>query len=282
MKAMITGMQGFVGAHLRMALEDNGIEVIGYDIKSGQDVTNYEQVRNFLDKERPDYIYHLAAQAYVPESRNNPHRTYHVNLFGTLNILEAVRQLGISPKILIAGSSEEYGNTEELYPLSHYALSKIGQDLLGQLYNKVDGLHVVRTRAFNHTGPGRGEMYAESSWAKQIVEIENGKREYLEHGNLQTVRNYNDVRDVVRGYMLAIDSEPGWYNICSDDNPTMQDVLDMLISLSTSKIEVKENRSLFRAGDFSFIPPKCTLPGYGPKYSLLQTMSDLINYWRVK
>ncbi len=280
MVAFCTGNEGFVGKHFTKELEKQGIGWVGFDKKNGQDITNYEQVRTTLDLLRPDYIFHLAAQAFVPESRTNPHRTYQVNLYGALNILEAVRQLGIKPKIMLCGTSEEYGDDTEIHPKSHYAISKAAQDYMGQMYAEVDGLHVVRTRAFNHTGPGRGEMYADSSWAKQIVEIERGQREYLEHGDLSTIRNYNDVRDIVRGYVMAINSEPGWYNICSKENPTMQEILDILIAKSECKIKTKVNTSLFRPDDFSFVPPKCTLKGYKPKYSLEQTVEDVLSFWR--
>lgn len=242
-----------------------------------------------MDKVRPDYIYHLAAQAFVPESFQNPQRAFEVNTIGSLNLLEAVRQLGLKSKILLAGTSEEYGEgevTEEsmLVPASPYAISKMSMDMLGQLYAKSYGMNVVVTRAFNHTGPGRGEMYAESSWAKQIVEIENGKRKLLEHGNLESVRNYTDVRDIVKAYILAIDLPSDVYNICSDQNVSMQHVLDSLIHQSTKKIETKVNSSLYRPHDFSFKKPNCekfkTLTGWKAQNDLAKTLHDLLEYWR--
>ena len=194
MRALITGQSGFVGQHLQAYLEELGDDIIGCDC----DIRNYEDLRNLLDDTRPTHIFHLAAQAAPAESFTNPRRAFEVNTIGSLNLLEAVRQLGIKPKILLAGTSEEYGNGEvdeesKLQPQNPYAISKVAMDLLAQLYTKSYGMHVVVTRAFNHTGPGRGEMYAESSFAKQIVEIENGERQYLEHGNLKSIRNYTDV-----------------------------------------------------------------------------------------
>ncbi len=289
MISLITGINGFVGQHLKKLLEEQGKKVIGFDIKDGQDLRNFEQVRNFLDKYRPDEIYHLAAQAYVPESVMNPVRTFVVNTIGSINMLETVRQLGIKPKIHFAGTSEEYGpgeNTEEslVHPQSPYAISKLAMDYMGQYYTKAFGLHVVITRAFNHTGPGRGEMYAESSWAKQMAEIEQGKRKYLWHGNLESTRNYSDVRDIVRAYTMAINLDPGVYNICSNDNLKMQQVLEILKSHAKVEIPTKFNKSLGRPSDFSFKPPSCTkfkeLSKWKPVVPIERTFKDLLNYWR--
>jgi GDP-4-dehydro-6-deoxy-D-mannose reductase len=294
MKAIIFGSEGFVGKHLGEYLINQGWEAKGFNLRGGQNILDAEQVRNVLDIERPDAIFHLAAQAYVPESFVNPKRAIEVNVLGSLNILEAVRQLGIKPKIHLAGTSEEYGDslygdgdtTEETLPnpQSPYAISKLAMDHLGQLYAKSYGLHIVVTRAFNHTGPSRGEMYAESSWAKQIAEIELGRRVVLEHGNLESVRNYTDVRDIVRAYSLAIDLPSGVYNICSDQNVSMHDVLDTLIDLSPNPIPTKTNKALYRPADFSFKTPSCErfvgLTSWSPEIPLATTLKDLLEYWR--
>lgn len=284
-KAFITGGKGFVGTHLGNYLEGLGWDGVNYD----GDIRNYEELRNALDTYRPTHIFHLAAQAYVPESFANPKRTFEVNTIGSLNLLEAVRQLGIKPKILLAGTSEEYGdgNVDEKStprPKSPYAISKLAMDYLGQLYTRSYGMHVVVTRAFNHAGPGRGEMYAESSFAKQIVNIENGTQEILEHGNLESIRNYTDVRDIVRAYRLAVELKPGVYNICSDNNVSMQWILNTLISLSPSNIQTKVNQALYRPSDFSFKEPSCEkfkeLTNWRTEYNLSQTLEDILNHWR--
>lgn len=296
MKAIVTGSEGFVGRHLARYLLEQGWEAKGFNLRDGLDILNYEQVRNVLDIERPDAIFHLAAQAYVPESFSNPKRTFEVNTIGSLNILEAIRQLGIKTRIHLAGTSEEYGDaqygkgkiTEEALPnpLSPYAISKLAMDHLGRLYAKSYGLQVVVTRAFNHAGPGRGEMYAESSFAKQIVEIELGRRKFVEHGNLESVRNYTDVRDIVRAYVMAINLEPGIYNICSNQSVTMQQIMDMLIKSSKKKIETKVNPALYRPSDFSFKVPSCKkfhrLTGWKPEIRLETTMGDVLQWWREK
>lgn len=293
-KALVIGSAGFVGKHLESHLQKWAWEVSGFNLRDGLDILNYEQVRNTLDVVRPDAIFHLAAQAYVPESFQNPKRTLEVNTIGSLNVLEAVRQLGIKPKILLAGTSEEYGDaqygegkiTEEALPnpLSPYAISKLAMDHLGRLYAKSYGMNVVVTRAFNHAGPGRGEMYAESSFAKQIVEVELSMRGEVEHGNLESIRNYTDVRDIVRAYVLAVDLPSDVYNICSDESVTMQEIMDMLIDKSNDEIFTKVNPALYRPADFSFKTPNCdkfkTLTGWKTEYSLEQTMADVLDYWR--
>lgn len=296
MKAIISGSEGFVGKHLTQHLKELGWEVKGFDKAFGHDLLNYEQLRDALDIERPDAIFHLAAQAYVPESFQNPKRTFEVNTIGSLNLLEAVRQLGIKTRVHLAGTSEEYGDaqygrgkiTEEASPnpLSPYAISKLAMDHLGRLYAKSYGMHIVITRAFNHAGPGRGEMYAESAFAKQIVEVELGRRDVVEHGNLESIRNYTDVRDIVRAYALAIDLPSGVYNICSDQSVSMQEIMDMLIKSAKTKIKTEVNPAFYRPSDFSFKTPSCKkftkLTGWKPEYKLEQTMADVLQTWREK
>lgn len=279
---LITGSKGFVGQYLSEI-----VEAEGFNLSDGQDIRDFEMIRNKLDELRPKRIFHLAAQAYLPESHANPNRVMQTNTMGALNILEAVRQLGIRPRILLVGSSEEYSagpNSEDDLPepTSPYAVSKLAATNLGMMYARTYGMDVVVTRAFNHTGPGRGEMYAESSWAKQIAEIEICKRKFLEHGDLQHIRNYTDVRDVVEAYKLALDLPSGIYNICSDNSITMDGVLRKLIGMAHNNIPTKQ--TIHRQGDFSFREPSCKkfqkLTDWKPKHTLDQTLSDLLQYWR--
>lgn len=290
-KAIVTGSAGFVGTYLGQHLTEQGWEAKGFNLRDGLNILDYEQVRNVLDIERPDAIFHLAAQAFIPESFQNPKRTFEVNTIGSLNILEAVRQLGLKTKIHMAGTSEEYGDGSpkedaHLEPKSPYAISKMAMDQLGQLYAKSYGMNVVVTRAFNHTGPNRGEQYAESAFAKQIAEVEVGKREVVQHGNLESIRNYTDVRDVVMAYALAIDLPSGVYNICSDKHVTMQEVMDTLIKLSGKKVKTEVNPALYRPYDFSFRKPNCKkfrkLTGWKPEIKLEQSLGELLDFWRAK
>lgn len=291
MRAVITGQQGFVGQYLMKQLREDSVTTYGFDMRHKQDIRHFEGVRNYLDRVRPDYIYHLAAQAFVPESFHNPRRTFEVNLMGSLNILEAVRQLGLKTKILLAGTSEEYGDGEAsedamLEPTSPYAVSKLAMDHLGRMYAKAYGMNVVITRAFNHTGAGRGEMYAESSFAKQIVEVERGVRSVVYHGNLESIRNYTDVRDIVKAYQAAIELPSGVYNICSDQSVTMQDVLTLLISKSEAEIKTEVDPNLYRPIDFSFRPPNCDklreLTGWKAEIPLAETAENILDWWREK
>lgn len=296
MKALVIGSKGFVGTHLVKYLEDEGINVAHFNLRDGQNILDYELVRNTLDVLRPNYIFHLAAQAFVPESFTNPRRTFEVNTIGSLNVLEAAKQLQIKTRIHLAGTSEEYGGAmngegvvDELTlpePSSPYAVSKMAMDYLGQVYSRAHGLEVVTTRAFNHAGAGRGEMYAESAFAKQIVECELGMREVVEHGNLASIRNYTDVRDVVRAYRLAVDLPSGVYNICSDNSITMQELMDLLIKNAKVEITTKVNEALYRPGDFSFKTPSCDkfvkLTNWQPVFSLEETMQAVLQSWRDK
>lgn len=290
-KYLVTGSRGFVGSHLVHYLEEQGHNVHGFDLKNGQDFRKYEDIRLAIDTIRPDGIFHIGALAYVPESFLDPIRAIETNTIGSLNILTAVRNIGLKTKIHFCGSSEEYGDSPALVtedslpdPLSPYAVSKLSMDYLGQFYAKAYNMNVVITRTFNHTGPGRGEQYAESAWAKQIVEIERGYRETLLHGNLDSIRNYTDVRDIVRAYSMAINLPSGVYNICSDVNITMRAVLDLLLMGSASDIQTEQDPQLLRPADFSFNEPSCekftNLTGWKPEIELSQTLSDLLGYWR--
>lgn len=291
MKYLITGNRGFVGGHLTNELSKAGHKVYGFDIKGKQDLLNYEQVRNYLDTIRPDYIFHLAGQAFVQESFTNPQRTVDVNIKGTINLLEAVKNLGIAPKILLACSSEEYGlvrpeecpinEDQPLRPQSPYAVTKVAADMLGDWYSKQYNLHIVRTRAFNHTGPNRGEMYVTSSFAKQIAQIEKCGG-VLKHGNLDAIRDFTDVRDMVRAYKMAIDLPPDVYNIGSGQGITIQKVLDIFRSYSDVKTELDKSRlrktevPRLVCDNSKFVK----LTGWKPEILIEQTLLDLLDFWR--
>lgn len=294
MRCLVTGDRGFVGGYLTRLLKEQGHEVFGFDLKDGQDLRDYDAVRTAVDHARPDKIFHLGALAYVPESFLDPRRAIETNTVGSLNILEAVRKLGLKTRIHLCGTSEEYGDVEGTNisttemslpnPQSPYSIGKLGMDYLGILYGRAYSMNIVVTRTFNHTGPGRGEMYAESSFAKQIVEIEKGYRSVLKHGDLSHYRNYTDVRDIVKAYTIAIDLPNGVYNICSDQNRTIQEVLDLLKKNSSVTIPTEQDHSLIRPADFSFKAPSSAkfrrVTRWEPEIQLEQTLIDILNDWR--
>lgn len=316
MKALITGITGFVGSHLaEFLLAKGGIEVYGLErwrsrtenieaIKDKLnliecDIRDASSVKKAIEKIRPEQIYHLAAQSFVPTSWSAPAETLTTNIIGELNIFEAVRELKIKPGILVAGSSEEYGlvhphelpikEINPLRPLSPYAVSKVGQDLLGYQYFMSYKLHIIRTRAFNHTGPRRGQVFVSSNLARQIVEIERGLKErVIEVGNLEAQRDFTDVRDIVKAYYLALEKgTPGEvYNICSGKAYKIREVLEMLIGLTRVKIEVRIDPKRMRPsdvpillGDNSYFS-KTT--GWKPEIPFKKTLEDILFWWRGK
>lgn len=317
MKVLITGITGFVGSHLADYLLRNYKNVRLYGIKRWRsrmenirhiehkitlhecDMKDAHSVYQLINEIKPDKIFHLAAQSFVQASFSAPAETLGANIISECNVFEAVRKSKCKPTILIAGSSEEYGKVlpnelpvkEEnpLRPLSPYAVSKVAQDLLGYQYVQSYGLKIIRTRAFNHSGRRRGEVFVESNFAKQIAEIEKGKRKPVIYvGNLEAIRDFTDVRDMVRAYWLATEKcKPGEvYNICSGKGYKIQEILDKLLSLSSKKkIKVKQDPKRLRPSDVPVLVGDSTkfrkITGWKPKISFLnETLPDLLNYWR--
>jgi len=312
-KALITGITGFVGSHLAEYLLAIDVEVSG-TIRWRSRTENIEHIKNeitlvegdvrdaysmrsVVDKTQPDYVFHLAGQTFVPTSWHAPVETFITNVIGTMNLLEAVRKSNCDPVIHIAGSSEEYGlvhpdelpikETNPLRPMSPYGVSKVAQDLLSRQYHMSYGLKVVVTRAFNHTGPRRGDTFVTSNFAKQIVEIQKGLREPVIYvGNLNAQRDFSDVRDIVRAYWLAVNKgEYGEvYNICSEKVRTIQSILDLLLSISpVSNIHVKQDPSRMRPSDVNILRGDCSKfrkkTGWEPEIPFEKTVRALLDYW---
>jgi len=317
MRVLITGITGFAGSHLAEYILQNhpGVEIYGIirwrsrmdNIVPIQDkVTLIEadlkdptSLRAALSEARPERIFHLAAQSFVPTSWKCPAETFAINAIGQINLFETILSLKVEPKIQIAGSSEEYGQvfsdeipmkeTNPLRPLSPYAVSKVAQDLLAFQYFKSYGLRVVRTRGFNHTGPRRGDVFVTASFARQIAEIEKKKRPPVIHvGNLEAKRDFTDVRDIVRAYWLSLEKgvEGDVYNIGSGQAYSMQELLDLLMSLSRAKMEVKVDPARLRPSDVPVLLADASkfrdLTGWKPRIPFKQTILDLLNYWREK
>ncbi len=312
-KALITGIAGFVGSYMAEMLLAKGLEVSGLcrprskmdhieSIKSklhleDADLLDSHSLYTTINKIRPDYIFHLAAQSFVPTSWGSPAVTLEVNIVGSANLFEAVRQVGIDPVIQIACSSEEYGmvhedevpikETNPLRPLSPYAVSKLAMDYLGYQYFESYKTRIIRTRGFNHTGPRRGDTFAESTFAKQIALIEKGKQEPVIYvGNLDAQRDYTDVRDMVRAYLLAVEKcDPGEvYNIATGKAVKIANVLDMMLKMSKVKVEIKQDPARMRPSDVPILIGDASKfrakTGWSPEIPFEKTAEDLLNYWR--
>jgi len=318
MKILITGLTGFVGSHLaEYCLTQKDIEVygtvfshhLGDELKRVEhikdkiellecDLTNRVAVARVLEKAKPDKIFHLAAQSFVPVSWKSPEDTLFNNIISELNIFEVVREMKINPIIVIAGSSEEYGlvyenelpikETNPLRPLSPYAVSKITQEKLAFQYHQSYGLKTVLARFFNTEGPRRGQDFVISNFAKQVAEIEKGKREPIIYvGSLEAKRDFSDVRDIVRAYWLASEKckfgEP--YNVCSEKTRTIKSVLNLLLSLSPVKnIEVRQDPERMRPSDVLILLGDCSKfkkeTGWMPEIPFEKTILDTLDYWR--
>ncbi len=312
-KALITGITGFAGSHLAELLLKEDYEVFGTTrprsktdnidhlrrkiILEDADLLDSHSLYAILRKIKPDYIFHLAAQSFVQSSWANPATTMEINVVGTVHLFEAIRRAEIDPVVQIACSSEEYGlvlpeeipvkETNPLRPLSPYAVSKVAMDYLGYQYYQSYGIKIVRTRGFNHTGPRRGEIFVTSNFAKQLAEIEKGKKEAIvEVGSLDPKRDWTDVRDMVRAYLLAVQkcAYGEVYNICSEKTVGVKEMLDMLLSMSRVKIKIRREQSRMRPSDVPILLGDCKkfkqTTGWEPQITFKKTMEDLLNYWR--
>jgi GDP-4-dehydro-6-deoxy-D-mannose reductase len=313
-RLLITGITGFVGSHLAELALSRGAEVVGA-LRWRSNTTHIEHIRDrltlingdlrdvlsvrgLIEQSRPDAIVHLAAQSFVGASWDAPSETLITNAVSQTNILEAVRQMQHACRVLVIGSSEEYGlvypdelpvrETNPLRPLSPYAVSKVTQDLMGYQYWKSYGLDIVRTRAFNHSGPRRGDAFATSSFAKQIAEAEAGVREpVVLVGDLKPTRDFSDVRDIVRGYWTLLERGTAGevYNLCSGVDWSIERMLNFLVEHSKlERVEIRHDRARFRPSDVPVLRGSAEkiqqAVGWRPEIPLEQTLVDLLEYWR--
>jgi GDP-4-dehydro-6-deoxy-D-mannose reductase len=317
MKVLVTGVTGFAGSHLvdYMLAEHKDVEIVGIQRWRSRteniehfldkvrmvecDLRDASSVRDVLDEIRPDWIFHLAAQSFVPTSWTAPTESLVTNIIGQLNIFEAVKKLRIMPRIQLACSSEEYGMVYEdelpikesnpLRPLSPYAVSKVGQDMMGYQYFMSFKLPAIRTRGFNHEGPRRGPVFVCSDFAKQIADIEKGRRPpVIRVGNLEARRDFTDVRDVVRGYWLALEKgEPGEvYNLCSGRAWTIREMLDLLLGMTKIKVKIEQDQARMRPSDVPVLLGDAAkfnkATGWKPTIPFETTLRDLLEYWRAR
>jgi GDP-4-dehydro-6-deoxy-D-mannose reductase len=314
MRLLITGITGFVGSHMAEYALARGSTVLG----SGRwrsrteniehlrtrielfecDLRDLASVRRLVREAQPTHVIHLAAQSFVGSSWHMPAETLSTNILSQVNLLESVREMSIVPRVLVIGSSEEYGLVYEdelpitesnpLRPLSPYAVSKVAQDMMGFQYFKSYGLPIIRTRAFNHEGPRRGEVFVTSNFAKQVAEVEAGLRDPIIFvGDLNPRRDFSDVRDIVRGYWLLLErGEPGEvYNLSSGRTWAIRDVLDFLLAHSSVKgISVETDPARLRPSDVMILEGDSSkirkAVGWEVEIPVQQTLRDSLLYWR--
>jgi len=321
--AFITGITGMVGSHLAEYLIANtDWDIVGMirwrsplenlsnltsEInKNGRirlvyaDLKDSASINKSFRESKPDFVFHLAAQSYPLTSFDSPVDTLETNVQGTVRILEAVKNFSPDAIVHICASSEVFGRVPKdkvpideecnFHPASPYAISKVGTDLVGRYYAEAYGIKAMTTRMFTHTGPRRGDVFAESSFAKQIAMIENKLIEpVINVGNLESLRTIADVRDAVKAYHLLVTKNPiagEYYNIGGQHTCKIKDVLDYLISLSTMKdiIKVQIDPSRIRPVDADLQIPNTQKfmkhTGWKPEISFEKTMSDLLDSWR--
>ena len=306
MKALITGVNGFVGYYLSKYLVEKGYTVYGTVIEDNvtmdnviirkMNLLNKKEVEETIKSINPDHIYHLAGQSAVGLSWKNPTLTIDVNVNGTINILESVRESNINTKVLIIGSSDEYGiiKAEEcpireehpLNPSSPYAISKMTQEEIAKLYVKSYNMNLIMVRAFNHIGPMQSKNFVVSDFASKVAEIEKGADPIIKVGNLEAYRDFTDVRDIVRGYTMLIEKGKigEIYNIGSGNSYKIHEILDILISLSSKNIKVEIDPDKLRPSDVPII--QCdnlkikSHVNWEPKYDIKNTLKDTLDYWR--
>ena len=320
--ALITGITGMVGSHLTDYLLENtdwkiygfcrwndsleNIEHLSDKINDKErieliygDLNDLSSLLTAVDSSKPDYVFHLAAQSYPQTSFEAPLETLDTNIIGTAKLLEAIRKSEYNPVIHVCASSEVFGKVPKecvpineeckFHPASPYAISKAGTDLIGRYYAEAYGMNIMTTRMFTHTGPRRGDVFAESTFAKQIALIEAGRIEpKVFVGNLDSLRTWADVRDAVRAYYMLVTINPKsgeYYNIGGSYSCSIRQMLDYLLSKSLVKnIEVIVDKNRLRPIDADLQIPDTTKfkehTGWEPEIPFEQTMDDLLQYWR--
>jgi len=306
MRALITGAAGFVGRHMTQQCVSQGATVIGVGREPAESLDGLDsylqaellesaQVEQVMLSANPDLVFHLAADASVAGSWEEPERVMTANLVSTLNVLEAVRRDAPDARVLVACSGEEYGPPQSLpvdeshllRPQNPYAVSKVAVDHAAGFYADAYGLRIVRTRSFNHAGPGQSPAYVISAFASQIAEAERDGTDPFElvTGNTKVRRDFTDVRDVVRAYWLALDRcEPGVYNVCSGKSVAIEEILGELIALANVEVRPRVDERLLRPNDVPDVHGTSArlreASGWEPQLSLRETLSDTLAWWR--
>ena len=308
-KALIIGAAGFVGGYLTSYLrEKRGMEVHVTKLPAEKfggnsdrvydlNILNKEEIVSLLFEARPDYIFHLAAQSSVGMAWKNPLLTIDINIKGSVNVMDAVRELYYKPRVLLIGSGEEYGHIKEgeipireenrIRPGNIYAATKACQNMIGNIYAQAYDMEVMMVRAFNHIGPSQASIFVVSDFCRQVAEIEKGIREPVMYvGNLNARRDFTDVRDVVEAYgLLAEHGKAGeTYNVGRGEAVSIIVILEMIIALSGHDIKIEIDKNKLRPVDVPIIEADISkissLTGWEPKIPLKQTIEETLNYWR--
>nr|WP_300816047.1 GDP-mannose 4,6-dehydratase [uncultured Acetatifactor sp.] len=301
MRALITGSQGFVGRYLRQELEESGYEVVGLDIQPGEgavqaDLLNPEQLAAAVRQAEPDAVFHLAGQADVARSWKIPQKTMEINVLAAVNLMEAVRAFNPSVRMVLVGSSDQYGNLGEAgrmvseslatHPQTPYAVSKKAQEEMARVYVRAYGMNICMTRSFNHGGAGQRLGFLIPDFASGIVKVERGEAKSLKVGNLTSRRDFTHVKDVARAYRLIGEKgKPGEvYNVGSGVTWSAQEILDKLCAMAVCPIPVEQDPARMRPSDTPVIccdhTKLTTDTGWQPQIPLEDILSDTLREWR--
>lgn len=303
MRVLITGIEGFVGPHLKNVLEQNDIEVYGSYLLDPvlsspnffhMDLLDKSEIRSVLSKIQPDAIFHLAGFSSVRQSFENPNLCKKVNIEGTENILKTLIELEFNPNIVVVSSGEVYGipkftpitESHPIAPRSPYGESRLLQEEICLKYFREHDMQIKISRSFNHTGPGQPDVFVTPSFAHQIVNIERGFQKKIRVGNLHVIRDFCDVRDVSRAYyaLMTNGSSGEIYNVCSGKGYEIQHLLDILISNSTSEITIEKDESRIPPKDIPILVGDYTKlkteTNWFPEIPFEKTLYDVLNYWR--
>lgn len=301
MRALITGSQGFVGQYLRRELEANGYEVMGLDLQAGPDTLQVdlldpEQLAGAVRSAKPDAVFHLAGQADVAKSWHLPQKTMEINVIGAINLMDAVRAVDLSARIVLVGSSDQYGSLGaagqcvseglDLRPQTPYAISKRAQEEMALAYVRAYGMNVCMTRSFNHGGTGQRKGFLIPDFASGIARVEKGLETSLKVGNLDAKRDFTHVRDVARAYrLIAEKGGPGEvYNVGSGMTYSAREILDRLCAMAVCPIPVERDPAKLRPSDTPVIccdHGKLTQDtGWEPEVPLDVILWDVLEEWR--
>lgn len=292
-KVLMVGGTGFVGRHLEQYFLSNyAVTATGRNT----DIRDEDQIKALVARTAPDIVINLASITTVSESFENPRNTYKIGFWGTLNLLQSLKEIGFKGRMLQVGSSEVYGfplpeqlpisETEPLRPMSPYAVNKAAIEALCYQWSQTESFEVLMTRSFTHIGPGQSDRFAVSSFAKQIAEIKSSHREPVLHvGDLEATRDYTDVRDVVRAYDLIIQKgmNGGIYNVCSGKERPTKLMLERLIEISGVSVSVSQDMSRVRASEQRRVcgnnEKLIRDTGWHQGISLDTTLTDILSYW---